>query len=102
MWDVVDGKRLQNARLFASMSLKTKDGELVGGTDGLRADVDGNIWARAGWGGEGFGGVHIFAPGGRRIGQILWPETASKFCVGGPKRNGLFISVSQSRFSGYV
>ena len=27
------------------MSLKTKDRELVGGTDGVRSDIDGNIWA---------------------------------------------------------
>ena len=102
MWDVVDGKRLQNARLFASMSLKTKDRELVGGTDGLRADVDGNIWASAGWGGEGFDGVHIFAPDGQRIGQIVLPETASNICFGGPKRNRLFITASQSLYGVYV
>src|SRR6267142_2538508 len=34
VWDVIDGKRLQNARLFAAISLKTKERELVGGTDG--------------------------------------------------------------------
>src|SRR3984893_13050047 len=102
VWDVIDGKKLQNARQFALMSLKTKDRELLGGTDGLRADVDGNIWASAGWGGEGFDGVHIFAPDGQRIGQIVLPETASNICFGGPKRNRLFITASQSLYAVYV
>jgi gluconolactonase len=102
VWDVIDGTKLQNARQFALMSLKTKDRELVGGTDGLRADVDGNIWASAGWGGEGFDGVHIFAPDGQRIGQIVLPETASNICFGGPKRNRLFITASQSLYAVYV
>jgi len=102
VWDVVDGKKLINARPFASMNLKTKDRELTGGTDGLRADVDGNIWASAGWGGEGFDGVHIFTPEGQRIGQIILPETASNICFGGPKRNRLFITASQSLYAVYV
>ena len=102
MWDVLDGKKLQNARPFASMRLKTKDRELLGGTDGLRADLDGNIWASAGWGGDGFDGVHIFTPEGERIGQIILPETASNICFGGPKRNRLFITASQSLYSVYV
>lgn len=102
VWDVIDGQKLQNARLFASMSLKTKDKELLGGTDGLRVDVDGNLWASAGWAGEGFDGVHIFAPDGQRIGQIILPETASNICFGGTKRNRLFITASQSLYAVYV
>ena len=74
----------------------------MGGTDGLRADLDGNIWASAGWGGDGFDGVHIFAPDGQRIGQIVLPETASNICFGGPKRNRLFITASQSLYAVYV
>src|SRR5256885_6548969 len=35
VWDVINGDKLQNGRVFALMSLKTKDRELVGGTDGL-------------------------------------------------------------------
>ena len=46
----------------------------AGGSDGIRCDVDGNIWASAGWVGDGYDGVHIFAPDGERIGQILLPE----------------------------
>jgi len=102
VWDLVDGKKLQNKRPFISMSLKTDKGILLGGTDGVRADTDGNIWASAGWAGEGFDGVHIFTPEGERIGQILLPETASNICFGGPKRNRLFITASQSLYAVYV
>jgi gluconolactonase len=102
VWDVADGKKLTNGRVFTAMKLKTKDGELSGGSDGVRADVDGNIWASAGWAGAGFDGVHIFAPDGQRIGQILLPETCSNLCFGGAKRNRLFITASQSLYAVYV
>ena len=102
VWDVIDGKRLGKGREFASMKLKTKDGELAGGSDGVRADVDGNIWSSAGWAGAGFDGIHIFAPDGQRIGQILLPETCSNLCFGGPKRNRLFMTASQSLYAVYV
>ena len=42
--------------------------------DGMRADIDGNLWVGAGWVGAGYDGVHVIAPGGERIGQILLPE----------------------------
>ena len=88
--------------LFVTMSLKTKNGELFGGADGIRVDVDGNIWAGAGWAGDGFDGVHVFAPDGTRIGQILIPEIVSNICFGGTKRNRLFMTASQSLYSVYV
>ncbi len=102
VWEVTDGKRLSNGRVFTTMKLKTRDGELAGGSDGIRADVDGNIWASGGWAGAGFDGVHVFTPEGERIGQILLPETASNICFGGAKRNRLFITASQSLYAVYV
>ncbi len=98
MWDIVDGKKLANGRQFASMDLGGK----AGFADGIRADVDGNIWAAAGWVGEGYDGVHIFAPDGVRIGQILLPEICGNLCFGGQKRNRLFMAASQSLYSVYV
>ena len=73
-----------------------------GGSDGIRCDVDGNVWASAGWVGDGYDGVHILSPEGQRIGQIKLPETASNLCFGGPKRNRLFITASQSVYSLHV
>lgn len=102
VWDVTDGKRLSKGREFASMKLMMKAGEVAGVSDGIRADVDGNIWSAAGWVGAGYDGVHIFAPDGQRIGQILLPEICSNLCFGGPKRNRLFMTASQSLYAVYV
>ena len=77
-------------------------GHFRGGSDGVRCDINGNVWASAGWAGAGFDGVHVFNPEGKLIGFIKLPETASNLCFGGPKRNRLFITASQSLFSLYV
>ena len=58
--------------------------------------------AAAGWAGEGYDGVHVFAPGGKLIGQILLPETCANLCFGGAKRNRLFMAASQSLYAVYV
>ena len=84
------------------MLLVAEHGELTGISDGIRADEDGNIWAAAGWGGAGYDGVHVFAPDGTRIGQVILPEACSNVCFGGPKRNRLFMTGSQSLYSLYV
>jgi gluconolactonase len=97
MWDI-DGTTIKNGRQFASMELDGK----FGFADGIRADEDGNIWASAGWAGDGFDGVHIFAPNGDRIGQIRLPEICSNVCFGGTKRNRLFMTGSQSLYAVYV
>jgi gluconolactonase len=98
VWDLIDGKQLANGREFASMQL----GDQAGLADGIRADIDGNIWASAGWVGDGYDGVHIFAPDGTRIGQIRLPEICSNVCFGGIKRNRLFMTASQSVYAVYV
>ena len=100
VWDIVDEKRLENRQVFTSMALDGFD--RAGFADGIRADVDGNIWASAGWVGDGYDGVHIFAPDGTRIGQILLPEICGNVCFGGTKRNRLFMCASQSLYSVFV
>ena len=84
------------------MELTVNGESLAGLADGIRADVDGNIWASAGWVGEGYDGVHIFAPDGTRIGQILLPEICSNVCFGGRQRNRLFMTGSTSLYAVYV
>ena len=104
VWDVVEnGKKLASGKEFASMMLDI-DGEEKGGfADGIRCDEDGNVWASAGWVGEGYDGVHIFAAeDGVRIGQILLPEICSNVCFGGSKRNRLFMTGSTSLYAVYV
>ena len=98
VWDVVDEVKLTNGREFVSMELNGQ----AGLADGIRADKDGNIWSSAGWVGEGYDGVHIFAPDGDRIGQILLPEICGNLCFGGPRRNRLFMTGSQSLYAVYV
>jgi gluconolactonase len=98
VYDVTDAKSLRNGRRFCSMELDGKRG----GADGIRADMDGNVWAAAGWAGEGYDGVHVFAPDGARIGQIRLPEICANVCFGGPKRNRLFMAASQSLYAVYV
>ena len=91
-------KRLKNPKTFASMEWSGK----TGFADGIRCDEDGNIWAGTGWVGDGYDGVHVFAPDGVRIGQILLPEICSNVCFGGTKRNRLFMTGSQSLYAVYV
>jgi hypothetical protein len=57
----VDGKKLKNGKTFASMEMDGK----IGFADGIRCDEDGNVWAGMGWVGDGYDGVHVFAPDGR-------------------------------------
>jgi gluconolactonase len=103
VWDVVDEKKLANGKEFASMELEL-NGKIVSGfADGIRADIQGNIWSSAGWVGQGYDGVHVFAAeDGKRIGQILLPEICSNVCFGGTKRNRLFMTGSQSLYAVYV
>jgi len=98
VWDVVDQRYLRNGREFTSMELEGK----TGFADGIRADTDGNVWASAGWVGDGYDVVHIFAPDGDRIGLIRLPEICSNVCFGGTKRNRLFMTGSQSLYAVYV
>lgn len=103
VWDLVGEKSLANGRVFASMNLEL-DGKIVAGqADGIRCDVDGNIWSSAGWVGAGYDGVHVFGhEDGKRIGQIILPEICSNVCFGGTKRNRLFMTGSQSLYAVYV
>jgi gluconolactonase len=95
-FDVVNNK-LTGAKVFSDLKLNGK----AGGSDGIRADVDGNIWAAAS-GGAGYDGVHVFNPMGKRIGMILLPEICANLCFGGPKRNRLYMAASQSLYSVFV
>ena len=74
-----------------------------GGTpDGIRCDIDGNLWCGWGMGGEELDGVHVFAPDGKLIGRIALPERCANVCFGGAKRNRLFMAASQSIYALYV
>ena len=94
-YDVVDGRRLTNKRIHIDAG--------PGGTpDGMRCDVDGNIWAGWGMGSEDLDGVLVFAPDGAKIGRIALPERCANVCFGGLKRNRLFMASSTSLYALYV
>lgn len=94
-WNVQDnGRRLTGRREFAVQN--------VGFHDGIRADVDGNVWCATGFGGEGVDGIHVYAPDGTKIGQIVMPEGTANLCFVGKHRNRLFMTSSQSVYTLYT
>ena len=95
-FDVTDGgKKLANKRVHIDAG--------PGGTpDGMRCDIDGNLWCGWGMGSPELDGVMVFAPDGKPIGRIALPERCANLCFGGLKRNRLFMAASQSVYALYV
>jgi gluconolactonase len=73
-----------------------------GTPDGMRCDIDGNLWCGWGMGDAELDGVMVFAPDGKPIGRIALPERCANVCFGGLKRNRLFMAASQSIYALYV
>ena len=95
-YDVVEnGTQLANMRPFITA-------EQNGTPDGLRVDVDGNLWVGWGMGEAGLDGVGIFNPEGQPIGRIDLPERCANLCFGGRHRNRLFMCGSTSMYSLFV
>src|SRR5579862_5445739 len=93
VWDL-DGKTIRNGKRFAQLSVPGSGAPAA--ADGIRCDVDGNVWAGA------RPGVQILAPNGDPIGIIRLPENCANVCFGGTKRNRLFMAASQSLYVVYV
>ena len=93
VFDVADGK-LKNGKVFVDMK--------PGFADGVRCDVDGNLWSSAGWAGAGFDGVHCYTSDGELLGKIHLPEPCANICFGGRKKNRLFMCGSTSIYALYV
>jgi gluconolactonase len=90
-----DGRTIANKRVLIDAG--------PGGTpDGMRCDVDGNLWCGWGMGSPELDGVLVFAPDGTRIGRIALPERCANVCFGGRKRNRLFMAAAQSLYALYV
>ncbi|HEY7389639.1 MAG TPA: SMP-30/gluconolactonase/LRE family protein [Bryobacteraceae bacterium] len=101
----LDGKSLRNGKQFVVLDMPSEkssnpkvpnSGGPPSAADGIRCDIDGNIWAGA------RPGVQVITPAGERIGMIRLPETCANICFGGTKRNRLFMAASQSLYSVYV
>ena len=89
------GTQLSGVRTFITA-------EPNGTPDGMRVDVDGNLWCGWGMGAEGLDGVSIFNPEGKLIGRIDLPERCANLCFGGLHRNRLFMCGSTSVYSLFV
>jgi gluconolactonase len=92
-WDV-EGKSLRNGRRHAQLTIPGTKAPAF--ADGIRCDVDGNIWAGA------RPGVQVIDPKGQTIGMIRLPENCANVCFGGTRRNRLFMTASQSLYAVYV
>lgn len=96
VYDVAGGgTRLTGMRILITA-------ETNGTPDGMRIDVDGNLWVGWGMGAEGLDGVSVFNPDGKLIGRIDLPERCANLCFGGRHRNRLFLCGSTSMYSVYV
>jgi gluconolactonase len=84
-FDVVEGRRLANGRLFATCP--------NGLFDGFRVDIHGNIFTSA------EDGIHVYAPGGEHLGLIRIPERVGNCEFGGPAGNRLFVTASSSLYA---
>ena len=93
-FNVVGGARLSGKRSLIDAG--------PGTPDGLRVDVDGNLWIGWGMGAEGLDGVAVFNPDGKLIGRIDLPERCANVCFGGAQRSRLFMAASTSLYSLYV
>ncbi|MEO8906938.1 MAG: SMP-30/gluconolactonase/LRE family protein [Microbacteriaceae bacterium] len=82
-YEVVDG-RCTNGRVFAVVD--------PGLSDGIRADVDGNVWTSAA------DGVHVYNAAGTPLGRIAVPEVVANLCFGGADGRDLFIAASTSLY----
>jgi gluconolactonase len=86
IFDIGDNGALTGGRVFCNID--------NGIPDGMRVDVSGNVWSSAA------DGVHCFAPD--FIGKIKVPQTVANLTFGGPRRNRLFITATQSLYAIYL
>ena len=93
VWDI-DGASLRNGKTFIKMTVPGSGAS--SGADGMRCDMDGNLWCGA------RPGVLVVSPAGEQIGMIRLPENCANVCFGGTRRNRLFMTASQSLYSVYV
>ena len=86
VYDVTDnGTSLSRGRIFRETGSDS--------TDGIRCDIDGNLWASSQ---RGTNSISVYSPEAQLIGRIHLPEMPSNLTFGGMKKNRLFITSIQS------
>jgi len=91
----IDKGSVSNSKVFA-------EGFAPGLTDGMRCDVEGNVWCSMGWADPKEDGVRCYTPAGELLGKIHLPETCANLVFGGLLRNRLYICASTSVYACYV
>jgi gluconolactonase len=86
-FDVRADGTLTNSRILASM-----DHPQPGSPDGMKVDVEGNLYV------AGATGVWVFEPSGACLGVIVPPERPSNCAWGGEDRRTLYITAQTSLY----
>jgi gluconolactonase len=87
-FDATEDGRLSKDRIFCNIA--------PGVPDGVRVDVGGNLWSSCG------DGVICIDPSGVPLGKIRLPQTVANLTFGGPRRNRLFITATESLYAVHV
>ncbi|MGH6768182.1 MAG: SMP-30/gluconolactonase/LRE family protein [Xanthobacteraceae bacterium] len=85
MYDVAADGTLKNSRRFADIV-----GEEPGNPDGLKADVEGNVYC------TGPAGVHVFDPSGAYLGRIKIPEHCANMAWGDADWQTMYLTARTS------
>jgi gluconolactonase len=89
----VSGGTVSNVTTFTDCIIDT----IHCGPDGIKCDRAGNVWAGSN-APLGYCGVTVWNPAGTAIGRIRLPEVCPNITFGGPKRDYLFMTASQSLY----
>ena len=88
VFDVNPDGTLTNGRIFAEL----KDPNKKGVPDGMKTDIQGNIYS------TGPGGVWVFSPAGNLLGTIEVPEAATNLAWGDSDSKTLYITAGKSLY----
>ncbi|MCH2614980.1 MAG: SMP-30/gluconolactonase/LRE family protein [Opitutales bacterium] len=64
-----------------------------GGPDGMRCDMEGNLWTSSG------DGAQVFSPRGKLLARVLLPKGGANLCFGGPKGSTLYITARNAVYA---
>lgn len=84
-YDIVDGQRAENGRVFAVIE--------PGQADGFKVDKHGHIFTSSA------DSVQVYTSEGTRLGKILMPEMPANLTFGGADGRRLFITASGSLYA---
>lgn len=83
-YDIFEGRHAKNGRTFVEVD--------PGLPDGIRVDVEGNVWSSSA------DSVQVFSPDGDLVERIAVPEKIANLCFGGDDGSTLYITASTSLY----